>query len=131
MTRPRRIVIVEDDEGMRTLIRINVEFDDRFEIAAVVGSARELRAFLGDTDSGRIDAVVLDQSLPDAEGIALIAELRGRLSQAVRLVLYTGWSDPAVTRRAEEFGADQVISKSVDPRQLLDQIAVWWQPSRT
>lgn len=129
MTAQHRIVIVDDDEGMRTLIRVNLEFDDRFEIAALLGSARELEAFLDGPDSVGIEVIVLDHSLPDADGVELVAELRRRLPASVRLVLYTGWSDPEVSALATARGVDRVVNKSVDPRLLLDDIAGWWHAS--
>lgn len=121
---PRRIIVVDDDEGMRVLLRVTIELDERFELAASAANAHELRELLDARDGSlQVDAIVLDHTLPDTDGVELIGELRGRLPDAM-LVLYTGWADPEVERRAREHGASLVISKALDPRELFNEVVV-------
>jgi two-component system NtrC family response regulator len=117
----RNVLVVDDDEGMRMLMRVTFEFDARYEVVDVVGSRAEVVDLL-DGQTPPLDVALVDVTLPDADGVELITELRDRFPGAT-LALYTGWSDPELTERATAAGADQVFSKALDPQEVLEQLA--------
>lgn len=117
----RRVLVVDDDEGMRMLMRVTFEFDERYEIVDVLGSQAEVDRLL-DGDALALDVALVDVTLPDGDGVELIAELRERFSDAT-LALYTGWSDPELSERAALAGADHVFNKSLDPQDVLERLA--------
>ncbi|MCW2961135.1 MAG: uncharacterized protein JWM90_1522 [Thermoleophilia bacterium] len=119
---PARVLVLDDDFGIRTLLEMTFSLDARFELVKAAGTAAELRQALQDADPVTINAVLVDVTLPDANGVELITELRPILPHA-RLALFTGWSDPKLNEQAREAGADAVFQKDGDPARLLDGLA--------
>ena len=116
-----RTIVIDDDEGMRMLLRVSLEFDGRFDVLATLASKAELDTFLRSA-SLVVDVAIVDVTLPDADGVEVIELLRADHQPAV-LALYTGWSDPQVETRAKLAGADHVFTKARDPLELLEQLA--------
>ncbi|MCW2920522.1 MAG: putative two-component system response regulator [Thermoleophilia bacterium] len=121
--RPIRLLVVDDDEGIRTLLEVTISLDPRFALVGSASNAADALAALerciGD---GCPDVVLLDVTLPDRDGIELVGDLRA-VSPDVRVALFTGWSDDETIARAEAAGADAVFAKDGDPRGLLDGLA--------
>jgi ribonuclease P protein subunit RPR2 len=111
---PLRLLLVDDDDGLRALLRttfeaVDVEVDEAPD--AVV--ARERIA------AARPDAVVLDVRMPGTDGVALCAQLKGsRATRDVPVVLLTG-DDLATDAVAQEVGADALVLKPFSPLELL------------
>lgn len=116
-----RALVIDDDEGMRMLLRVSLELDGRFDVLATLATKAELDDYLA-AGVDAIDVAVVDVTLPDADGVEVIEELRIKFGDAV-LALYTGWSDPQVETRARLAGADHVFTKALDPQELLGQLA--------
>ena len=119
---PARILVLDDDFGIRTLLEMTLSIDTRFELVATTASAAELRTALQLAVPSTVDVVLVDVTLPDANGVDLIAELRTSMPHA-RLALFTGWTDQQLTVAAADAGADAVFTKDGDPTRLLDGIA--------
>jgi DNA-binding NarL/FixJ family response regulator len=118
-----RLLVVDDDEGIRTLLEVTISLDDRFTLVGSAGTAADALALLrGMTDGDRPDVVLLDVTLPDHDGIELVAEVHAAAPGA-KVALFTGWSDSETLARAEAAGADAVFGKDGDPRGLLDGLA--------
>lgn len=113
------MLAVDDDDGIRTLLEVTLSLDERFELVGVAASAAETRAMVERAGAAAIDAVVVDVSLPDMNGIDLLAELRQTLPKA-RLALFTGWSDSETVARATAAGADQVFAKDGNLPRLIN-----------
>ena len=110
-----RILVVEDDENSRYGLRSVLELEG-FEVDEA-GTAAEALALLG---RGRYDAVFMDITLPDADGTALIRQIRGGPGgSATAIVALTGKTSDADRRRIEEAGASAYFSKPVDVKGLL------------
>lgn len=118
-----RLVIVDDDEGIRTLLEVTISLDDRFAQVGSAGTAADALDLLRELDGdARPDVVLLDVTLPDRDGIELVADVRDA-SPVAKVALFTGWSDAETLARAEAAGADAVFGKDGDPRGLLDGLA--------
>lgn len=115
---PIRLLVVDDDAGIRTLLEVSISLDPRFELAGAAGCGAECIEQLRDD----VDVVLLDVSLPDIDGIDLLARVR-QLAASARIALFTGWSDPETLRRARAAGADAIFAKGGEPRRLLDGLA--------
>jgi response regulator RpfG family c-di-GMP phosphodiesterase len=111
---PLRLLLVDDDDGLRALLRatfeaVDVEVDEAPDAIA----ARERIA------AARPDAVVLDVRMPGTDGVALCAQLKGsRATRDVPVVLLTG-DDLATDAVAQEVGADALVLKPFSPLELL------------
>ena len=118
-----RLVIVDDDEGIRILLEVTISLDHRFQHVGSAGNAADaLELLRGLPDDARPDAVLLDVTLPDRDGIELVADVRAEAPDT-KVALFTGWSDDETIRRAGAAGADAVFGKDGDPRGLLDGLA--------
>jgi two-component system, OmpR family, KDP operon response regulator KdpE len=82
------VLVVDDDESLRLLCRVNLELDGyRVLEAATFAEARELIA------RGDIDAVLLDIHLSDGDGRDLLQELGDRRPP---VALFTGTATAAL-----------------------------------
>ena len=78
------------------------------------GSIAEARQKL---TQGCFDIILLDLSLPDGNGIDLIAEIRQNYPE-VALVVITGRGDVPLAVKAMQLGADNFLTKPVDMNEL-------------
>jgi diguanylate cyclase (GGDEF)-like protein len=109
-----RILLVDDETRMRTLLRTTLEvIDVEIEEAASVAEARRIVA-------ARLpDAVVLDVGLPGPSGLELCRELKGDArTRHVGIVVLTG-GGAELHDRAREAGADAFLRKPFSPLDLL------------
>lgn len=88
--RGHRVLIVDDDDGLRGLIRIAFEAADRFEL---VGEAPDGRTALSLLESSTPELVVLDLGLPDVTGFDLIPRIHA-LAPSARIVIFSGTDSP-------------------------------------
>lgn len=109
-----RILLVEDDVASAHVGRSILALLGH-DVAGATSGSEALTAARG----GDYQAAVVDVGLPDADGFALVEELR-RLHPALRCVLVTGGFLPDGESRAERLGAT-FRRKPLDYREL----AVW------
>ncbi len=107
-----RLLLVDDDAGLRALLRatfdvFEVEIDEA-ENAAQAGALIE---------ASRPDAIVLDVHMPGESGIDLCRRLKGDpRTHSIPIVLLTGSVDGLVAAQAR---ADAVMTKPFSPLELL------------
>jgi response regulator RpfG family c-di-GMP phosphodiesterase len=109
-----RILLVDDDAPLRTLLRTTFEvFDVEVEEAASAAEAEQtIRAF-------QPDVVVLDVRMPGRSGLDFCRQLRAdHANDGLGIVLLTG-SDGGTQQAADEVGADTFIRKPFSPLELL------------
>lgn len=110
-----RVLVVEDDPEMRTLLEDAIA-DDGFDVVGLGdGSGVRLEMLIAANSADtRLPAVlVTDVRMPDCDGIDLIAEVRRRWWWMPAVVV-TGYADAALRRRARTLGCCRVLSKPVD-----------------
>ena len=112
-----RILIVEDSQlvtGAFSILLTEAGYD--VALAASVGEAVER----GTSDT--VDLMLLDLSLPDGNGLDVLAALRkkGRLPRAT--LAMTGHNDSQTWRSCIAAGCSDVLLKPVPIRDLLRQI---------
>ena len=112
-----RLLIVEDDDGLRTQLAEMFAADDLEVVQA--GSAAEARAALAELP---VDCVVLDLGLPDSHGIDLLKELDLPDLGGPPVVVYTGRDlSPEELREVERRSASIVIKTARSPERLLEE----------
>ena len=116
-----QLLVVDDDDGIRTLLEVTASLDPRFDLVAMAGCGSDAVEALRSC-SHDLDVVLLDVTLPDRDGIELVRDLR-TIAPTVRIALFTGWSDDETLARARDAGADAVFGKDGDPQLLLDRLA--------
>jgi DNA-binding response OmpR family regulator len=121
----RRVLIVDDEPGIRTVLAAYLEADG-FEVVQADTGAEALRRVLDATET--IELVLLDVGLPDLNGIEVLTTIRAKSNVYVILV----------TARAEEVdklvglsvGADDYITKPFSPREVVARVNTVLRRSR-
>jgi response regulator RpfG family c-di-GMP phosphodiesterase len=109
-----RILLVDDDPALRTLLRTT------FEVADVdVVEAEDADSARKKIRAQRPDVIVLDVNMPGTTGLELCAELKGAAAtKEIPIILLTG-SDGGTSGTAKKAGADAFVRKPFSPLELL------------
>ncbi|MEO8594012.1 MAG: response regulator transcription factor [Candidatus Solibacter sp.] len=110
--RSRRILLVEDDQDLCSLMR-----DYLTQHGFTVEVALDGRLGLTRALEEKFDLILLDVMLPSLDGIRVLCQLRKRDSTPV--IILTARTSPADRIAGLEFGADDYLSKPFDPEELL------------
>jgi two-component system OmpR family response regulator len=117
------VVLVEDDEDIRRLVR---------DLLAREGFAVEVADTAVALDQvlarKRPDLVILDLMLPGEDGLSICRRLRSR--GGVPILMLTAKSDPVDRVIGLEMGADDYVTKPFDPRELLARVRALLRRSR-
>ena len=102
---PTRVLVIDDQKGMRDMLCFNLKQKNIEVIAAEDGEKGVEAALAGD-----FDAVVCDIMLPGLDGIAVLQILK-RERPTVEVVIVTGFPSPERRARAKELGALEFLAK--------------------
>ncbi|WP_075794680.1 response regulator [Massilia putida] len=113
----RKILIVDDDQKTRTLLKTYLERNQYQVLLSHNGES-----FLAElnTYADQLSLVILDVMLPDTDGFALCRIVRRRSN--VPIIMLTASSDETDRVVGLELGADDYIAKPYSPRELLARI---------
>jgi DNA-binding response OmpR family regulator len=113
---PTRILIVDDDESVRSLLRATLP-EDGYEVleASDGDSALELIA------REPPDLVLLDWQMPGRPGSQVLDELKHR-NPELPVVVLTAQHQPPHRALAEALGVDVFLTKPFSPMELLDTV---------
>jgi adenylate cyclase len=115
----RRILLVEDDEGTRTMIRRGLERD-----GWSVTEAENGRLALARVAEQGPDAILLDLMMPEMDGFEFLAELRGHAAwRDIPVVVLTAMDVTEENRRRLSGEVERIIEKGAYGRdELLDEV---------
>lgn len=132
MTEERRIrVLVADDvEGLRRLLRLVLKTDPRYE---VVAEAEDGEQAIAEAQRTKPDVVLLDLSMPVLDGLEALPRIKKAAPKA-RIVVFSGFIEDRMGPMALTLGADAYLEKGVPPEIILATIkaaleGVWRNPS--
>ena len=111
----RRILLVEDDEDIRSLVSKYLS-DQGFEVM-LAGDGNEMDEILGREN---VDLIVLDINLPSEDGFSICLRLRNAGSPP--LIMLTARGEHTDRILGIELGADDYLVKPFVPRELLARI---------
>lgn len=112
------VLVVEDDLVAADAHRLYVERVDGFAVARVVHTAADARRALGRLD---VDLLLLDQYLPDGNGLDLCRSLRAE-GHLVDVIMVTSARDLALVRAAVSSGVVQYLLKPFTFATLRDKL---------
>lgn len=112
----QRVLVVEDDRPLRTTLAATLRAEGHLAIEA--GGVAEARRKLAET---KVDIVILDLGLPDADGMALLVDLR-RAGDLLPVLVLTARGDEAAKVAALDAGADDYVTKPFGVPELLARI---------
>jgi len=115
MSLTERILVVDDDAEIRTLLRDYLQRNGLRAEAVADGAGMRLAL-----KRAQFDLVVLDIMLPGEDGLALCRELRAH--SALPVILLTARVEETDRIVGLEMGADDYVPKPFSPRELLARI---------
>lgn len=114
-----RILLVEDDERIRTSMRLALE-DEGYEVEEAESGEEALEAHARALIGRPFDLLVVDIMLPGMDGFDCCRELR-RVS-TVPIVMVTARTDTHDIVAGLEAGADDYVTKPFEPKELAARI---------
>jgi two-component system response regulator ResD len=114
-SKPRLVLVVDDDEMIRRLVRAVLEADE-FEVA----EARDGETALRLASEREPSVVVLDVMMPGLDGVEVCRRLD---HEKVKVVVLTARDDPKLEAEARLAGADAFLTKPFSSIELLDLVS--------
>ena len=114
-----KILIVEDEDDIRTIIRLSLERLGGMAVIEAGGGRAALELAL----SERPDAILLDVMMPELDGAATLQALRRDEATArIPVIFLTAKALPGEVERLRRLGAVAVLTKPFDPAALAGQV---------
>lgn len=111
------VLLVDDDEKVRELVRVNLEFEGY--TVSEAGSADEGLAVI---EQSQPDLVLLDVMMPHVDGWEMLRRIQERYGVGtIPVVMFSGQIDAEAQARAETGGAKGFVGKPFDLQLLIDQ----------
>jgi two-component system, cell cycle sensor histidine kinase and response regulator CckA len=112
------VMLVEDDESVRTLVQTMLETKG-YEVLAAAGAEEAER--MCEARSGGVDLLLTDVVMPEVNG-RMLAERLAALSPSMRILFMSGYSDEAVYRHGEISPNASFIEKPFTDRTLARKV---------
>ena len=111
----RRVLLVDDDQGLRTVLAAALG-DEGFLVSQAGDGAAGLRAF----DADGADLIILDILMPEMDGLEVCRRIRRK--SGVPIVLLSSRDDEVDRVTGLETGADDYVTKPFSIRELVARI---------
>ncbi len=112
---PGTVLVVEDEQPIADIVEMYLKQGGfRARIAATGAEAKK------QLDDPGIDVVLLDLTLPDADGVDLLREIRAR--RPIPVIMVTARGSEADRILGLELGADDYVTKPFSPRELVARV---------
>lgn len=115
---PLRVVVVEDDDELRELLRKRVERADRMKVTATFPSGD---VFLSQLHTIEADVVLMDINMPGRNGIECVREAK-RSHPGTQFLMLTIFENPVYIFEALCAGATGYLIKSTPAEELIGAI---------
>jgi two-component system copper resistance phosphate regulon response regulator CusR len=118
-----KILLIDDDHNIAAFIKLAME-DNNYEVdIAFDGIAGKKMA-----DENQYDVVILDVMLPGMDGFELCKKIRNTAKDA-RILLFTSLDSEEDKVMAYLSGADNILTKSFNLKELNSKIMQWTMKS--
>ncbi|HVA30977.1 MAG TPA: response regulator [Gaiellaceae bacterium] len=118
--RPRSgpvVLLVDDDEQLRKLVRVNLEFE-----GYVVHEAGGVDEGLSAIEEAKPDLILLDVMMPQVDGWEMLRRIQDRYGPGtIPVVMFSGKVDEEAQGKAASSGAQGFVGKPFDLQHLIDQ----------
>ncbi len=119
-----RILLVEDEESISNLIKINLELDN-YTVVACENGKKAVEVF----NNERFDLIILDIMLPGMSGIEVCQQIR-LTDSSIPILMLSARSQPEDRIKGLKKGADDYLSKPFVLEELLLRIEKLLQRSK-
>jgi DNA-binding NarL/FixJ family response regulator len=112
-----RILIVDDQDDMRTGIRAMVSLDPTLVVEGDLSDGLQVIPFLRDQE---VDLVLMDIRMPGIDGIEATRRIRKQYpAEVLRVIVLTTFDQDDIVLSALRAGANGFLSKTVSPQELV------------
>ena len=113
-----RILVVEDDPDLRTIVRLQLS-SQGYEIHEASNGAEGFQAMQDNTP----DCVILDLMMPVMDGFGFLKRVRSVMDlQDIPILILTASEDERNRVRGFQYQADTYMSKPYDLQELTDEV---------
>ena len=116
MRKGTHVLIVDDDDGVREMLRLTLE-DQQFEVTTAEGGSEALRLMEMKTP----DIVVLDLKMAGLDGPSTLKEIRMNWG-FIPVIVYTGYPDGDLVGQAMEFSPFTLLTKACPPKRFVETV---------
>jgi len=113
-----RVLIIDDEENIRQMLRLTLETAD-YEVGEA-GDGMEVFAILGGEPAWNV--ILLDQRLPIMEGTEVLRRIKVLAPQA-RVVMMTAFASVELAVQAMKLGATDFLRKPLTPEMVRNSVA--------
>jgi CheY-like chemotaxis protein len=114
----KRILVVDDEEHIRRVMRMTLEAAG-YEVGEAPDGPRGLEAF---RDGSAWDAVLLDQRMPGMDGLETLRRMKGRRADT-RVIMITAYASIELAVDAMKLGATDFVRKPMTPETVRNAVA--------
>ena len=111
----RTVMVVEDDDAIRLVLRTNLE-DEGYRVLEAVTAEQGLLLMMDE----KVDVVLVDLRLPGIHGLDLVRSLRG--TSQIPIIIVTAQTDSHDVVAGLEAGADDYVTKPFVAKELMARI---------
>ncbi len=122
----KRILIVDDEEHIRRVMRMTMEAAGH-EAGEAADGYRGLEAF---GDGSAWDAVLLDQKMPGMDGLETLRRMKQR-DPSARVIMVTAYASVELAVDAMKLGATDFVRKPMTPETLRNAVTAALAKPRT
>jgi len=120
MPTPLHIILIDDHPLLRMGVAGYIQQEPDLMLTAQLANAAELRAWI--EAGNKADAALLDRSLPDADGLDLVSDLR---DLGIKVIMLTIADSDEEISEAISSGVDGYVVKSSDPDRCSPPFAAY------
>jgi CheY-like chemotaxis protein len=116
-----RVLVCDDTEQIRRLLRVNLELDG-YEVVEAVGGPAALE-ILQDVNQPLPDVITMDVVMPRRDGWWMVSAIRAdpRLAH-IPIVMVTASAQDSDRAHAKRADVDEFVTKPFEPEELLTKI---------
>ena len=114
-----RVLVADDLQEIRTLVRTNLEFDGRFEVVGEASNGLEAVDLVHELNP---DVVILDLAMPEMDGLAAISKIR-QTSPGTKILVLSAFADDHNSGLVKDLGANGFIAKDRPMDDILNAVA--------
>lgn len=120
MNGTKQILIVDDEEDIRDVVRVSLEEFAGWQAIAAISGLEALQ--IAKTEA--LDAILMDISMPDMDGFQLCKELQtDPKTQNIPVIVLTAKVLPSDRQRFAELNVAGMITKPFDPLIIWRKVA--------
>jgi two-component system, OmpR family, alkaline phosphatase synthesis response regulator PhoP len=116
----KRILIIDDEETIQTVVQFGIEMRADWEVLAASSGLQGIQA----AQIEQPDVILLDMMMPEMDGIATFKQLQADpKTQQIPVIFLTAKAHAGEKRQLHELGVSGIIPKPFNSLELPDQIA--------